>query len=181
MAHQEPFKPSGNDYDWLGSGTYFWEANPVRGLEFAHLLKHRRKGKPNEINDPYVVGAIIDLGFCLDFMSSTGMKAIQQSYSELSDVFAKASVALPVNEHGDDLLFRRLDCAVINYLHTIRDRIGAPPFDTVRGLFIEGDLAYPGAGFRSRTHTQICVRSLNCIKGVFRVPIDQLEGFEPTL
>jgi hypothetical protein len=29
------FKPSNNDYDWLGPGIYFWEANPLRGLEFA--------------------------------------------------------------------------------------------------------------------------------------------------
>lgn len=28
----EDFKPSDNDYDWLGSGIYFWEANPQRGL-----------------------------------------------------------------------------------------------------------------------------------------------------
>ena len=26
-----PFKPSENDYDWLGPGIYFWEANPLRG------------------------------------------------------------------------------------------------------------------------------------------------------
>lgn len=24
-----PFRKSDNDYDWLGPGTYFWEANPV--------------------------------------------------------------------------------------------------------------------------------------------------------
>jgi hypothetical protein len=29
------FKPSNNDYDWIGPGIYFWEANPLRGLEFA--------------------------------------------------------------------------------------------------------------------------------------------------
>ena len=29
------FKLSDNDYDWLGPGIYFWEANPLRGLEFA--------------------------------------------------------------------------------------------------------------------------------------------------
>jgi hypothetical protein len=179
LAHQEQFKPSENDYDWLGGGTYFWEANPVRGLEFAHQLQRWRESKPNRINEPYVVGAVLDLGFCLDFLSSTGMKAVQQSYSELSDVFAKASKALPVNERGEDLLFRRLDCAVINYLHGIRKRTGDVPFDTVRGLFVEGGPAYPGAGLRTKTHTQICVRNPECVKGIFRVPPDQLEGFDP--
>ena len=26
-------QPSENDYDWLGSGIYFWEDNPRRALE----------------------------------------------------------------------------------------------------------------------------------------------------
>jgi hypothetical protein len=178
LDHSEQLKPSENDYDWLGGGTYFWEANPVRGLEFAHQLQMRRRGGANEIKAPYVIGAVIDLRFCLDLMSSTGMRAVQQSYRELSDAFAKASKDLPANERGEDLLFRRLDCAVINYLHAIRKRTGDAPFDTVRGLFVEGEPAYPGAGFRAKTHTQICVRNIECIKGVFRVPPDQLEEFE---
>jgi len=95
LAHSEQFKPSGNDYDWLGGGTYFWEANPVRRLEFACQLQARRQGTPNEIREPYVVGAILDLRFCLDLMSSTGMRAVQQSYRELNDAFAKASKGLP--------------------------------------------------------------------------------------
>jgi hypothetical protein len=178
LDHSEQLKPSENDYDWLGGGTYFWEANPVRGLEFAHQLQMRRQGGANEIKAPYVIGAVIDLRFCLDLMSSTGMRAVQQSYRELSDAFAKASKDLPANERGEDLLFRRLDCAVINYLHAIRKRTGDAPFDTVRGLFVEGEPAYPGAGFRAKTHTQICVRNIECIKGVFRVPPDQLEEFD---
>jgi hypothetical protein len=176
LAHSRQFKPSENDYDWLGGGTFFWEANPVRGLEFALQLQARRQGTFNEIREPYVIGAILDLGFCLDLMSSTGMKAVQQSYRELSEAFAKASKGLPSNERGEDLLFRRLDCAVINYMHAIRKRTGDIPFDTVRGLFVEGEPAYPGAGFRAKTHTQICVRNPECIKGAFRVPAAQLAG-----
>jgi hypothetical protein len=174
LAHSRQFKPSENDYDWLGGGAYFWEANPVGGLEFAFQLQTRRHGTSSEIKQPYVIGAILDLGFCLDLMSSTGMRAVQQSYRELSDAFATATKGLPANERGEDLVFRRLDCAVINYMHAIRQRTGATPFDTVRGLFVEGGPAYPGAGFRAKTHTQICVRNAACIKGTFRVPSDQL-------
>ncbi len=32
-------EPSGNDYDWLGGGVYFWENNYVRALDFAKFLK----------------------------------------------------------------------------------------------------------------------------------------------
>jgi len=38
----EPFKQSNNDYDWLGPGIYFWEANPTRGLDFARETKKRK-------------------------------------------------------------------------------------------------------------------------------------------
>lgn len=57
-----PFLKSQNDYDWLGEGAYFWESNPQRGLEFARekFIREGRKG------DVYVVGAVIDLGWCLD-------------------------------------------------------------------------------------------------------------------
>jgi len=44
------------------------------------------------------------------------------------------------------------------------------PVDSVRGVFVEGEEVYPGAGFREKTHVQLCIRNLDCIKGVFRVP-----------
>ena len=173
LANDDNFKHSKNDYDWLGSGTYFWEANPARGLEFAYELQKRRR----DINEPYVIGAVIDLGYCLDLMSSTGLKAVQSSFDELKATFQAASKEMPVNEMGDDLLLRRLDCAVINYLHGMQHRMKQQEFQTVKGVFVEGDAAYPGAGFKAKTHIQICVRDLQCIKGVFRVPPDQLESF----
>ncbi|MDE6753211.1 MAG: hypothetical protein K2J82_01210 [Muribaculaceae bacterium] len=40
---------SNNSYDWLGSGIYFWENDPVRALEFAEEVKKCSK--------PCVVGA----------------------------------------------------------------------------------------------------------------------------
>jgi len=40
-------------------------------------------------------------------------------------------------------------------------------FDSTRGAFIEGDPIYEGAGIYEKTHIQICIRNLNCIKGFF--------------
>lgn len=42
-----------------------------------------------------------------------------------------------------------------------------PGFDSVRGVFIEGDEPYPGSAFSSKTHIQICVSNPNCINGYF--------------
>ena len=170
----EPFVASENDYDWLGSGIYFWEANPRRGLEFARELQRWRRGKPYEINEPYVVGAAVDLGFCLDLMSSEGIRAVASMHKDVLEYCARAKVQVPTNSGGHDLLFRKLDCAVINHLHKVRATANLQPFDTVRGVFIEGNRIYPDSGFFEKTHVQFCVRNPACIKGVFRVPEDQL-------
>jgi len=172
----ERFVVSENDYDWLGSGIYFWEANPRRGLEFARELQRWRRGKPNEIEEPFVVGAAIDLGFCLDLMSSDGISAVASAHKDVIAYCARANVQVPTNSGGRDLRFRELDCAVINHLHQVRAAANLEPFDTVRGVFIEGKRIYPDSGFFEKTHVQICVRSLACIKGVFRVPEDQLRS-----
>lgn len=151
---------------------YFWEANPLRGLEFVQDLQQRPKSK---IKKPSVVGAVIELGHCLDLLSSTGVNAVEYAHESFLDVCRVADVEVPQNRLGDDLLLRDLDCAVINHLHNVRDEAGMPPFQTVRGVFVEGDRIYENSGFRAKTHIQICVRDHTCIKGVFRVPDDQLK------
>ena len=108
-----PFKASHNDYDWLGPGIYFWEANPKRGLMFAEESATRSQVV---ISAPAVVGAV------------TGA------------------------------------------LHEIRPESGFPQVDTIKGVFVERQPIYATVGFHEHTHIQICVRSPECIKGVFRVP-----------
>ncbi len=39
--------------------------------------------------------------------------------------------------------------------------------DSVRGMFPEGELLYPNAGFREKNHIQLCVINPNCIIGYF--------------
>jgi hypothetical protein len=80
----EPFEPSDNDYDWLGHGVYFWESNPLRGYAFAAELKSKRQ----RIDRPYVVGAAIDLGYCLDLLSTSGIQAVQARYDSFCQVVA---------------------------------------------------------------------------------------------
>lgn len=65
----KPFLKSRNDYDWLGEGVYFWESNPQRGLEFAREKFKREK----RAERAHVVGAVIDLGLCLDLTTSAGI------------------------------------------------------------------------------------------------------------
>lgn len=159
----EPFQKSQNDYDWLGWGTYFWEANPRRGLDFAVEASARSGSK---IKVPTVVGAVLDLGRCLDLMNAVSVEMVRAAYGSLAETLEAAGQVLLSNR---DRLRRQLDCAVIEHLHAINEA-GGSFVDTVRAVFTEGQEIYPGAGFDAKTHIQVAVRSPDCIKGVFRVP-----------
>ena len=166
----EPFQPSDNDYDWLGPGIYFWEANPQRGLEFAREIARRKNAT---IKKPFVVGAVISLGQCLDLTTSAGIQMVRAAHTSLVETTTTAGLKLP--ENSKDLLRRHLDCAVIRRLHSIIEKAGRDPIDTVKGVFVEGQPIYPRSGFYEKTHIQIAVRKTDCIKGVFRVPESQLQ------
>ncbi len=122
-----------------------------------------------------MVGAVIELGFCLDLTTVSGVQQVQRGYDFLVSAAKAAEAELPQNKGGADLLQRYLDCAVINTVHRLRDDSGEQSFDSVKGVFAEGEPAYENAGFPSKTHIQICVRNHDCIKGVFRVPDGQLK------
>lgn len=68
---------------------------------------------------------------------------------------------------SEELLMRELDCALLEFLHTVRAEQSLPSFDSLRGVFFEGEELYPNAGFREKNHIQLCVRNPNCIKGYF--------------
>ncbi len=111
---------------------------------------------------------MIELGLCLDLTTTAGIEWVRIGYNSLFDSAASAGLTLPVNSPLG--LRRNLDCAVIRRLHSILEKQGLPPLDTLKGVFTEGNPIYPGSGFDEKTHIQIVVRNPTCIKGVFRVP-----------
>lgn len=164
-------KPSNNDYDWLGNGVYFWENNYKRALDFAKFLKdHTPHNKKQIIKEPSVIGAVIDLGFCLDLLDSEYLNLLKEGYNLLRVSKEKFGLEIPRNlplVKGGDLIKRYLDCAVIETIHQFNKETKKPSFDSVRGVFFEGDDLYKNAGFKSNNHIQIAVRNPNCIKGYF--------------
>ena len=160
---------SKNSYDWLGNGVYFWEYSPQRALDFAKQAARDGLSSRGKIENPAVVGAVIDPGRCLNLLEASALDQVKQSYLALSE----STTELPVNEGGIDRRKRHLDCAVIELLHQIREdsvlENDAPlePYQTVRGAFWEGKELYPNAGFREKNHVQLVVRDMSCIKGYF--------------
>jgi hypothetical protein len=172
LAGKEHVSVSRNIYDWLGHGAYVWENSPKRALDWAQFLTKHPPEPAKKIHSPFVVGAIIDLGNCLDLTDASSLRIVRAGYEEFRRTMDQARVPMPENEPalaGDlDLVKRHLDCAVVNFVHTVRERENEP-FDTVRGIFTEGGALYPGAKIQSKTHIQICVRNpATSIKGYFR-------------
>lgn len=172
-------KPSMNAYDWLGNGIYFWEGDPQRALEWAQQLSMR---KGSSVKEPAVIGAVIDLGNCLDFTNRRSIFLLQHGYEYLKKFRQRNGMEMPRNTNignNTDLLRRELDCAVIQAIHSsLAKEAGSKmaPFDSVRGLFFEGAAVYEGACFREQTHTQLCIINPNCIKGYF-LPRERDEAF----
>jgi len=164
-------KSSTNDYDWLGHGVYFWENAPQRARDFA-CWKRTQKGRKGGAMDPFVVGAVLDLGNCLNLQDTQHHPLLRRVYEFLEKKALGFGIEMPENTLGGDKLLRRRDCAVIQAFHAYASENNAASFDTVRSAFEEGEPVYPGAGFRDKTHIQICVRNPSCIKGYFR-PIDE--------
>jgi len=162
---------SENEYDWLGGGIYFWENNYQRAFEFAkYLSENPPHNKKQKIKEPAVLGAIIDLGSCLDLLDSEYLNLLKIGYDSIKksekDYGIKIPKNIPLRENGD-LLIRYLDCAVIESIHQFNKDKEINEFDSVRGVFFEGDELYPNAGFKRDNHIQIALRNPNCIKGYF--------------
>ena len=161
---------SDNVYDWLGHGVYFWENSYQRAVQWAE--EHYKE-------DGRVIGAFVDLGYCLDLTEYNNINILKNGYEILEKYFKINGANLPKNKAGGsstDLLVRNLDCAVIETVHDYMKTEKGIVFDSVRGTFEEGQEIYPGAGFKEKTHTQVSVLNPNCIKGYF-IPLPITEGF----
>lgn len=174
LTRPKNIKISEKPFDWLGHGFYIWENNYDRALEWA-----KDKQKRGKIKKASVIGVVFTLDYCLDLIDSEFIKILSDYYELMEKDFSQIGKLLPKNkdvkedEHKDKLI-RELDCAVIEYLHQkIKEEIqgdentSIKEFDTTRGVFIEGGPAFPGAGVQKKSHLQVCIRNMKCIKGFF--------------
>jgi hypothetical protein len=165
FAGKTELKPSKNNYDWLGSGIYFWENAPERALRWAQE-QHERN--PDLIRTPAVVGAVVHLGTCLNLMDKDSNQPLKDAYNFVETIFAalrekRPNIALPENKNK----LHMLDSLVLNLVCAFAGR-KKHPYDTVRAAFVEGDPVFKGSAIRSDTHIQLCVRNPASIVAYFR-------------
>lgn len=154
---------SENEWDWLGPGIYFWEQNPGRALEYAVECAKGQQKNRTRIKTPFVIGAIIELGNCLNMLEPVSIEVVKKAHSRLTENCNNSGDPIPTNKGA----IRKLDCSVIKYLHKSTEEDQQPPYDTVRSAFNEGGQIYPDSNFYDRLHIEICVRSPHLIKGYF--------------
>lgn len=147
------WKVSQNEYDWLGEGIYFWEHSPERARRWAGA-------------DGIVIGAVIQLGQCLDLTDIQSTEMLPKAYERARAFCKRTKRPLPTNQ-GREFKNRKLDCLVLNHLVESLGKEGLT-VQTVRGAFEEGESAFPGSMLKKETHIQVAVRDLGCILGVFR-------------
>jgi len=163
ISLQEALKPSQNAWDWLGHGIYFWEDSHARAEKWA-VSESQRHG--SKIKTPAVLGAVIDLGHCLNLTEAEALSHVKVAHEEYAEYCRSARLESAQNR-GPDLRVRYLDCAVMETLHRLRHDEQQQPYDTVRGFFMEGHELYADAGFRELDHIQNCVRTPKQIIGCF--------------
>jgi hypothetical protein len=171
LLGKDTLQPSNNEYDWLGSGIYFWENDYDRALAYAKFIKENKHRCKSKIESPAVIGAILDLGYCLNLFEVESLDYVKKAHLLLIETLAKTNTPLPQNRSIDnegDVLIRKLDCAVINTLHTYNRKSGLREYESIRSPFWEGENLYDNAGFKDKNHIQICIIAPPCIIGYFR-------------
>lgn len=124
------------------------------------------------ITAPAAIGAVIDLGRCLNLLDGKSIVLVKRTYELIKEIFGAARISLPKNTRNA----HNLDCAVINAV-SYMEKQDQGKYDTIRGMFYEGPPLYENSGFLEQNHIQICVVNPNCIKGYFH-PMSQDTGFE---
>lgn len=166
---------SENDWDWLGGGIYFWEQEPFRALNYAVEVAQKTQFNKTGIETPFVLGAIIELGHCLNLVESQSLQILKEAHLGLTKMYKELDKKIPVNKESN----RKLDCAVIRYVHQSRKENNEIAYETIRSAFDEGEKVYEGANFTARHHIQVCVINEALIKGYF-LP-RPLQQFNPYL
>lgn len=154
---------STNKWDWLGEGMYFWEEDPARAIQYSEENASGKQKNKVQAKVPFVVGAIVNLGNCLNLVEVESVKILAEAYDGLKQLIEVSGEAMPVNKEGN----RALDCAVINYIHQANKEKGLPAYDSIRCAFPEGAPAFAGSKITSLVHIQVCIRSVGQIKGYF--------------
>lgn len=151
------FRASDNDYDWLGTGIYFFQDAPLRAKQWA-TQQHPE--------NPAVICAIIKLDNCIDLFDIGWQPLLKNVYNLFVQQYLDTERRLP-QQNPDRSKAHRLDCAFFNFAtELIRQE---QPIDSVRAAFMEGDRLFPDSAIFDLAHIQIAIRNPDLIKECYLI------------
>lgn len=164
IVREGKFRPSQNDYDWLGHGIYFWEYGPQQAYKWA---RERHSSK----TDIAVLGSMIRLGNCFDLLDPDNVKPLLKAKESLVQTLGR----VPVNRNSH----KYLDCAVFQYFYQITED-NDERVDTARAVYVPTEAKkrlWERSWLYRETHVQLCVRNPANILGTWIVrPLEEKDG-----
>jgi hypothetical protein len=94
LNQEDDFRHSNNSYDWLGNGIYFWENNYQRAIQYALEDSERAN---SSIKTPFVLGAVLDLGNCLDLLDQKHIDYLSIVFDVLEQYLERENKPFPEN------------------------------------------------------------------------------------
>lgn len=148
------FDFSTNDYDWLGTGVYFFQDAPQRAYSWA-IERYPES--------PAVIKSRLMLDNCLDLLDIIWFPFIGEAYDFFVRSYQQTNIPLP-RQNPQRSKAHRLDCAFFNYI--VREIIEPQghSVSSIRAVFNEGDRIYPNSAIFDRAHVQISIRNLAYIE-----------------
>ncbi|MGB8700868.1 MAG: hypothetical protein WCD18_15750 [Thermosynechococcaceae cyanobacterium] len=142
------FRASDNDYDWLGTGIYFFQDAPLRAEQWA---------TQQYPENPAVIRALIRLDNCIDLFDIGWQPGLKNLYNSFVEQYRGTNRPLPT-QNPDRSKAHRLDCAFFNYSIEFISLAGQT-VDSVRAAFMEGDRLFPNSAIFDLAHVQIAIRN----------------------
>jgi hypothetical protein len=154
------FRVSDNDYDWLGSGIYFFQDAPLRAKQWA-IERYPE--------NPAVIGAAIGLDNCIDLLDIAWFPLLKNVYNPFREQYRFRNRPLPTQK-PELSKAHRLDCAFFNFATQLLSNRGQT-VASIRAVFVEGEQIFPSSAIFDLAHVQIAVKNPILIKQFYLVEI----------
>ncbi len=157
---QNGFLASDNDYDWLGTGIYFFQDAPMRARQWA------TEQHPNE---PAVICARIQLDNCIDLFDVKWFPILKNIYNLFDDQYRSANRPLP-KQNPSRSKAHRLDCAFFNFASQLISN-DEQTVECIRAVFVEGESIFPDSAIFDLAHAQIAIKNPALITEYYLIEI----------
>jgi hypothetical protein len=154
------FLASDNDYDWLGTGIYFFQDAPMRAKQWA-IEQH-----PQE---PAVICTRIQLDNCIDLFDVKWFPILKNIYNLFDAQYRFANRPLP-KQNPSRSKAHRLDCAFFNFASQLISD-DEQTVECIRAVFVEGESLFPDSAIFDLAHAQIVIKNSNLITECYLLEI----------